>query len=181
MNYSLINQSKKRKMFKIGKGQVMLNDIMGELPSTKECIKLISPEGGFNSINLIKYICENETIQELSCMTLRIGKKESMHLKYLADVGKIKKANFVIGSIMKEDDKKYRYWEVFRENAVEKGWKFTIVNNHAKIILAKTNNNYYCIETSSNLNQNPKIEQFNIENDEKVYDFYMQIFKELIN
>ena len=53
-------------------------------------------------------------------------------------------------------------------------------NNHSKIILAKTKHNFYVIETSSNLNENPKIEQFNFENSKRLYEFYLLLFKELI-
>lgn len=41
----------------------------------------------------------------------------------------------------------------------------------------KTKNNYYVVETSSNLNENPQIEQFTFENDKDLYEFYYDIFK----
>lgn len=41
----------------------------------------------------------------------------------------------------------------------------------------KTKNNYYVVETSSNLNENPQIEQFTFENDKDLCQFYYDIFK----
>ena len=40
--------------------------------------------------------------------------------------------------------------------------------------------NFYVVETSSNLNENPKIEQYSFENDEELFLFYENFFKEAI-
>ncbi len=44
----------------------------------------------------------------------------------------------------------------------------------------QTPQNHYVIETSSNLNENPKMEQFNWENDKDLYLWYEALFKELM-
>lgn len=41
------------------------------------------------------------------------------------------------------------------------------------------NENYYVIETSSNLNENPKLEQFSWENDKELFEWYEKLFIEL--
>ena len=38
----------------------------------------------------------------------------------------------------------------------------------------------FVLETSSNLNENPKIEQFSFEKDEKLYDFYYNFLHEIV-
>ena len=43
----------------------------------------------------------------------------------------------------------------------------------------RTKDNYYVLETSSNLNENPKIEQYSFENDEELYAYYYRFFKRL--
>ena len=59
------------------------------------------------------------------------------------------------------------------------GWDIYAINNHSKIILMRTRKNYYIVETSSNLNENPQLEQFSIENSKKVFDFYKSMFEEM--
>nr|DAI82559.1 MAG TPA: hypothetical protein [Caudoviricetes sp.] len=44
----------------------------------------------------------------------------------------------------------------------------------------KTEKNFYVVETSSNLNENPKMEQFSFENDKSLFDWYKKLFIELI-
>ena len=44
----------------------------------------------------------------------------------------------------------------------------------------ETKKNYYVVETSSNLNENPKIEQFSFENDKELFLWYEEFFKELM-
>lgn len=46
------------------------------------------------------------------------------------------------------------------------------MQNHSKVTLMRTDCNWYVLETSSNLNENQKIEQFRFENDEHLFEFY---------
>lgn len=176
-------KSKKRRYFIVQKSINALKTILNnELPDAKNCFKLISYSGGFASISFVCYVAENENILELTASTLRIGEKHFKYLKSLYDSGKLFKATFFIGSIMKEDEKKrdaYNYYGHFVKVCKENGWNEIVINNHSKVILMKTKNDYYVLETSSNLNDNPKIEQFSFENDKGLYDFYYNFFTSL--
>lgn len=44
----------------------------------------------------------------------------------------------------------------------------------------KTPKNYYVVETSSDLNENPKMEQFSWKNDKELYNWYLELFIELL-
>jgi hypothetical protein len=81
---------------------------------------------------------------------------------------------------MKEDKKKlndYNYFDKIAQTCELNGWDVYVINNHSKIILMKTESNYYVLETSSNLNENPKIEQYSFENNKELYDFYYAFFE----
>lgn len=54
----------------------------------------------------------------------------------------------------------------------ENKWFTHILNNHSKVHLYDTESGKYVLETSSNLNENPKIEQFSFEKDAALYDYY---------
>lgn len=158
--------------------------LKNNLPDTKTIYKFISISGGFASISFIKYVAGKEIIEELTASTLRIGQKQFYYLEKLADAKRIKKAKFFIGSksIMEGKRKyegKYGYFENFENCCKRNNWEYLIVNNHSKIILMKTKNNHYVLETSSNLNENPKIEQYSFENNKDLYDFYYNFFEVL--
>lgn len=55
-----------------------------------------------------------------------------------------------------------------------------VVKNHSKVILLDTDKGKYVIETSSNFNENPKIEQFSFEKSAELYEFYKKSFAGLL-
>mgnify|MGYP000964634650 CR=1 FL=1 len=160
-----------------------LKKLTVNLPEYGEVYKYISFSGGFASINFIKLVADNEPIIELMASTLRIGEKQFEYMARTHAAGRIKSATFFIGSLMREDENKhnakYDYYRKFVKTCERTGWRYFIVNNHSKIILMRTKNNYYVLETSSNLNENPKIEQYSFENNIELYDFYYAFFKAL--
>ena len=67
-----------------------------------------------------------------------------------------------------------------REACARMGWRFDEVRNHAKLILMRTEGGArHCVRTSSNLNENPRIETYTWDNDADIYDFYSQLFDAL--
>jgi hypothetical protein len=176
-------KSKKKKFFQINKSIISLDAILNQcLPCEGECIKLISFDGGFSSISFISLVAQKENILELTASTLRIGEKQFIHLARLSQARKLHKATFFLSTLMKEDKKrinKYNYYGKFEEICKINKWERIVVNNHSKIILMRTQDNFYVIETSSNLNENPKIEQYSFENDKTLYSFYYGFFEKL--
>lgn len=126
---------------------------------------------------------EGEVYKFLSTSTLRVGKKEMQALNVLHSGGRLEKANFLIGSFMKNDSKtglKYGYYQLFDRICGKNGWNYTVVQNHSKILLFETEAGKFVIETSSNLNENPKMEQFSFEKNAELYDFYFSALGELV-
>ena len=104
-------------------------------------------------------------------------------LNVLHSSGRLEKANFLIGSFMKNDSKtglKYGYYQLFDRICGKNGWNYTVVQNHSKILLFDTDAGKFVIETSSNLNENPKMEQFSFEKNAELYDFYFSALGELV-
>jgi hypothetical protein len=53
-------------------------------------------------------------------------------------------------------------------------WQIKTLKNHSKVLLFDTDAGKFVIETSSNLNENPKIEQFSFEKDTELFNFYKE-------
>ena len=145
------------------------------LPDENQSIRMISPAGGWSSCSLLLALSDKAKIGELYITTLRVGKKELQALCGLD----IKKVHFALGGISRENAEKYDYSAELESVCAYQGWTYTYLRNHSKVILAKTNRGKIVIETSSNFNENPQIEQFCISNSAALYDFYVQQFKAL--
>lgn len=179
-----ILSSKKHKGFVIGKELKSLTTaINAKMPTKNEIYTLISA-GGFSSVAVIAEIAKSEVIEQLYCSTFRIGKKQFKVLQALHKKGSIKSAEFYTSNLQARADlrnNKYNYIDFINHVAQNNDWIVKPVKNHSKVILCKTaNDNYYVVTTSSNLNENPQIEQFNIFNDSEMFEFYKNNLFELL-
>lgn len=174
----MIKIKKKRKRYSIVRSTHDLETIMPELPND-EVYKFVS-DGGFSSISFIKYIADRTVITGLHASSFRIGRKELQMIDALHQQGRIGDCSFAVGTLMKNDSvrlKQYKYYDNFVAVCEKNGWKYVTVNNHSKLLLFDTGLGKFVLETSSNLNDNPKIEQFSFERDEELYMFYKNVFE----
>lgn len=169
-------EAKKRTMLNIKREQKMLSELIHDPPTQAESFRMLSA-GGFSSIAFIRFVAEKETISDLYVSSLTIGKKHANNLDALHSSGKLMNAFFVFCSIFEQSNtSKYNYFTDFSKICEKNGWKYAKAKNHSKIILMRTDKNWYIVETSSNMNENPKIEQFTFENDETLFKFYLEFF-----
>ena len=161
------NLLKKRIKFDL---QSSAKKIFGKIiPKKGESIRFVSPAGGFSSCSVVLAIAKTTKIKSIKISTLRCGKKEAKALAALC----IPDVEIVCGGIALENAEKYNYAIYLGAIAEEKGWKISYKRNHSKVILIDADVGKITIETSSNFNENPQIEQFCITNDEDVYNFYL--------
>ena len=180
--------SKERHFLNIGNEIKQLRSIVGEPPKPDEVYKMLSVGGGFSSIGVIKFITLFEKIEQLYVSTFRVGKKQFAELCEMNNRGQLENATIITSATQKKTDElaeyngeKYNYYDYIKTECAEKGWKLITIDNHSKLILMRTAKNYYIVETSSNLNENPKMEQFSFENDRKLFEWYERLFKEFEN
>ncbi len=170
VNFNIADQSKQ------------FENLIDKMPKKNTVYEILSGKHGFSSIAIIDFVARAEGIKELFCSTFRIGKRQFEVLKEHHDNGKIGNAVFITSKTQENIDsnrKDYNYFADICDKCHELGWEIYAINNHSKVILMKTDKNCYVVKTSSNLNENPQLEQFSIENDKKVYDFYKSMFEEM--
>lgn len=172
---SVFLRSKERTYFDVHNGAEILSR-RAELPKDGESLRAISYAGGFSSCSVVIWIAAKTKIERMFASTLRVGKKEIDAMQDLYEEGKLKHAKFVLCGISKENKslkgKDYGYTEYFEEKCAECGFEWCYAKNHSKIILLDTSEGKFAVETSSNFNENPKIEQFCITKSDLIYDFY---------
>ena len=168
-------KSKTRNSFDLSSSARDLINNADILPHKNESIRLISPIAGFSSCSLVMALSEMCRIDSAKITTLRVGKKELSALVEL----EIPSVEFCLCDVQKQNANAYDYADYFENVCRENGYSFRYINNHSKIILLETSVGKITIETSSNFNENPKIEQFSIENDAELYRFYKKFFDEM--
>lgn len=169
---------RKKKKFNIFRSIRDLSGIITELPKGDECIKALS-FGGFSSASFIALTASKTHINNLHVSTFRVGEKEIKLLEKLHKEGKLDNCTFVVfATNLESSNDKYRYMRIVDTVCKRNNWKMLTRQNHSKVLLFDTDAGKYVIETSSNLNENPKVEQFSFEKDAALYDFYMEyLFK----
>lgn len=170
---------KKKTIFNVIRETKDLSKYIDDLPD-EQVYKFVS-FGEFSSIAFINYIANKTTVNVLCCTTLTLGKKHLQVLNQLYKSNKIKKIKMIVGEIAKKGNtqSRYGYWDNIIKIFETNKWEIAAVNNHSKILLFDTDLGKYVLETSSNLNENPKIEQFSFEKNEELYGFYLELFEEI--
>lgn len=171
----------KRLNFNIMREKAAIETLMTDLPDD-EIVKLLS-FGVFSSIGFIRFVADREIIKNLDVSTFAVGANQSKALDVMADDGRILNARFFVGTIMEMDAMKKRAGINVADRAQaldalckKHSWNYYIVKNHSKIILFNCASGKYVLETSSNLNENPKFEQYSFEKNEALYNFYIKFF-----
>lgn len=177
----IVKQRKKRIKFNIARETKSIEKIIGEFPDDETVFKLVS-FGDFSSIGFVNFVASRTKIKSMTASTLRVGKKHLKCLDALHSSGKIGHVHFIVGSIMSSDSqtgKKYGYFDNLQDVCEKNGWDITVYSNHSKVILMDTEVGKFVLETSSNLNENPKMEQFSFEKNEELYEMYINVFEEV--
>lgn len=168
----------KAKRFSILRSVAEVERVMADkLPEDDVVYKFIS-NGGFSSISFVIFIADKTKINRFYASTLSVGKKQLKMLDVLHSENKLDKAKFVVGSIMEQSSSsKYGYYDDLVKVCKINGWEIAKAHNHSKLLLFDTEVGKFVIETSSNLNENPKFEQFSIQKSAELFDYYAEWFE----
>ena len=148
------------------------------IPSPGEQIRLITMKS-FNAIAFIELISSKETIIEMILIIFAINYQAAQKIIELKNNGRIKDIQLIVSSIRNAGYSiKSKSIELLSR---EKDIKLIFVNSHAKISCLRTKNNFYIIEGSGNFSYNGRIEQYVIDNDEKLFNFTKNWVNEMIN
>jgi len=127
--------------------------------------KVINPYG------FILQILKNGDIEDLYIATYSMNIKAIEILSSLIDEGRIKKLTIILNHNMKF---KMKGKDVVLLKMVEERENVSLIKKytHAKVTLIKQGEDYIIISGSGNYSENPKIEQYTINNDKELYEFH---------
>lgn len=170
----LAGERKTRTSFVLAREAAQISALMEAPPRDGERVEMISGRLGFSSMAVIDYVARRDPVELLSVATFNISRKRMRALESLHRRCLVRDARIVTSDVKAGRD---RYC---KEACARMGWRFDEVKNHAKLILMRTEGGArHCVRTSSNLNENPRIETYTWDNDADIYDFYAQLFDAL--
>lgn len=163
-----MNVAKKRpkNIMKSTNDMVYINQLIQAItPDTQ--ILLMS--NAFDSPSIIWTIKQREKIKEVIVATWAITDRGLSMFNELGD-------DVEVYLLL---DKTYSYKWVFESGAIAylKNVRLKFSENHSKVILIKTDENFYSFVGSMNLSNNPRIENIQINNNRETYEFYEQFIK----
>ena len=132
-------------------------------------------KGQFSLIDLIVALLDKTGPANIVCCTWSAGIKDAKQMHILLNSGKINSFTLVTDYSYSTRQKQYAITveELFGKENIR------TTDIHAKFVLIQNENYNVCIRTSMNLNANRKCENYEIDDDKEVFDFYMNFIEDI--
>ncbi len=136
----------------------------------------IMSSGDIDALSYLRHIVNGMPLDRLTLSTWCMNLDDAQWLFAMQDSGKLDIIRLYFGEIMPGT-----YPDVYEYvSAMERAGRcqMTIARNHSKIMLGynEPNDSAYVIESSANVNTNPRIEQTAIHTSKPLHDFYADFF-----
>lgn len=162
------------------KAQAHLADILPARFESGESWHVIS-HGDIDALSYLSHaIADVSHFDHVLLSTWCIAKEDLLQIESWLDSGRIDRLDLCMGEIFPS-----QYGDEYElaMQLVERyeGVRLTVAKNHSKVTLAalEAEDYYLAIESSANVNTNPRIEQTAIHRDRDLYDFYRAFFTDL--
>lgn len=157
----------------------LINSV-GGLPLKNECV-LIKTNGCSDTGSIFQHILDKENCNELFLSTWIISRTNLEIITKALDNGKLKKIYFVVSKRLKEIKKSDYAFLVEQLNQRKEKAIYKIFNSHAKTFSVSTENgNYYTVSGSGNWTENPRVENYVIFNDKKIFKHSKEWMTEML-
>lgn len=161
------------------KAEAHLADILPARFEAGESWHVIS-HGDIDSLSYLQHaIAGVSHFDHVLLSTWCIAKEDVLQLESWLDTGRIGRLELCMGEIFPS-----QYGDEYElaQRLVERyGVRLVVARNHSKVTLAcnEADNYYLAMESSANVNTNPRIEQTAIHASRDLYDFYNDFFRGL--
>lgn len=135
--------------------------------------------GDVDSLSYLKAVLRTQSLEHCLLTTWCMAAEDILQLKEWVDAGKIKRLDIYVGEIFPGSYKvEWQMLQEMYENGGEKmgGGRVAFFRNHSKIYAGIGPKFAFGIETSANVNTNPRTENGCITISEEIYRFYKEYF-----
>ena len=135
--------------------------------------------GDIDALSYLKVVLRQQDLDYLLFSTWCMASEDVYQLRDYLESGKIKKIDAYVGEIFPGT---YRLEYALLKQVIEgHGGRVVVFKNHSKIFAGYGGKFHFGIETSANINTNPRTENGCITIDKGIYDFYKEYFDGIIS
>lgn len=156
----------------------MLEDILPLKVKNGECYHIISG-GNIDSFSYLMWILRMQRIKELLCSTWCIAKVDIAEYSRQIDLGRIGKLDFYVGEILPGSFPE-EYKEL-GEVCKKSGGRIAVFRNHSKVMAGRGEKFDFAIESSANINTNPRTEQTTVTIGGAIAQFYFEFYGGIVS
>lgn len=134
--------------------------------------------GDVDSLSFLKVVLNQHDLDFMLCSTWCMAAEDILQIQQWWEAGRIKKFDMYMGEIFPGSYKiEWAMVKKFYQQHPDVG-RAAIFKNHSKIYAGCNiaDNFYFGIQTSANINTNPRTEQGSITIDKGIFDFYKEYF-----
>lgn len=171
MSFSIHQKAKKADKRKVGFESASVA-VAGFAPGSR-IIGLT--KGQFSLLHLIVELVKITGPADIVCATWSAGLYDASVMKDMLDSG-------VLSSFLLITDRSYSTRQKQYALSIEEAFgvdRIRTTNLHAKFVLISNSNFKICIRSSMNLNENKRCENFDIDDDPEIFDFYKSFVDEI--
>jgi len=134
--------------------------------------------GDVDSLSYVKVMLRHQNIEHLIVSTWCMAAEDILQFDEWIEQGKIKKIDFYVGEIFPNS---YRIEYRMLNELIEKHkcGRIAVFRNHSKVYAGKGQKLDFAIETSANINTNPRTEQGVMTLNSDIYHFYKEYFDKI--
>ena len=136
----------------------------------------VMSHGDVDSLSYLRHIVTAQPLEYVSISTWVIARNDIDEIAGWLDGGRVQRIDFYLGEIF-PGQYGDEHAQIKRVMARNQG-RIVIARNHSKVMLAMNaaEDYYAAIESSANVNTNPRIEQTSIHRSEDLFHFYKDFF-----
>lgn len=167
-----------RYLYRRAYSESSLLDAMGiEQLKEGDCWHFITA-GDVDSLSYVKVMLRHQNIEHLIVSTWCMAAEDILQFDKWIEQGMIKKIDFYVGEIFPNS---YRIEYRMLNELIEKHkcGRIAVFRNHSKVYAGKGEKLNFAIETSANINTNPRTEQGVMTLNSDIYHFYKEYFDKI--
>lgn len=140
-------------------------------------VRIVGVTGGqFSLIDLIEAVLEQVAPADVLVSTWTPGKAEMERVCELLETGMISRFRLLVDRSFPSRHPEYvaRVSEILADGA-----EIRMTKTHAKFALVAAGDWRICVRTSMNFNVNPRLEQFDLDDDPRIYELFDRVARDL--
>ena len=150
------------------------------LQKNERCVCVVN--GSFIFGDFIEAFIVNNKLfcDEMIISTLSISENNVDSLRTLVLGGAVKKLDLILSDYFYSHERRNLIPYIYEQLDIDNRLQVAVAGIHTKICLFRSNDMHYVIHGSANLRSSGNIEQFELEENEEVYNFYKDIHSKVI-